>query len=144
MSISLQTALTACKSTQAWYPDTAMTEQQIVPTPQIDALRETMSELSDSDLDLLTRALSAPTAITSYPAIEYSRIHLLVALAFHAPIRLNALARHLHRNRSNTFHSLQRLVSLGLVARYKKNGKVYYTLASNLPSTNDMDFNQEE
>ncbi|MCH7662983.1 MAG: helix-turn-helix transcriptional regulator, partial [Chloroflexi bacterium] len=50
-----------------------------------------------------------------------------------APVQVNDLARYLKRHRSNTFRSLQVLVSFGLVTRHKEYNKVYYSLPDPLP-----------
>ena len=102
------------------------------PTGQA-ALKALVASLPDSALARLQHLLTTPSAHPAHLDLQYPRIRLILALAALAPVQLNDLARHLHRDRSNTYHSLQRLVSLGLVTRYKQNSKVYYQLPESPP-----------
>jgi DNA-binding MarR family transcriptional regulator len=97
------------------------------------ALKAAIAALPDAALDRLEQSLKDPLIYARHLNFRYPRIRLLLAVAKLAPVQVITLARYLKRDRSNTFRSLQALVSLGLVARYHEGSRVFYRLPDPFP-----------
>lgn len=99
-----------------------------LPRARLAALQDGLAALPDAALDGLQESLLDPAALAPSLRLNPNQRQLLGAVRLLGPVQCGALAEFLGRDRSNTFHSLQALVSQNRLVRRKRGRSIYYSI----------------